>query len=230
MKLTDPLMGKPLTERDKLIETAVQNNIPREVAEKELLKQETKGDVNLLKSDGTVASRPWYSSPTNWIKSGINQLTNNKALTPIQSQGIYKTIKDASNKEVKLMVPLIAKNYLGSEKELKEVDTSFRNVGLPWQSVKDGYITYQTTSYLATTAGSSTKSITDDYYAIDQYLTKAGSESEYGILPIYIMQNRETPEAKAAIEKVAKKYNKTAEALVAGQVSWYESRNINLSK
>jgi hypothetical protein len=228
--LTGMPTGKPMTERAKLIEKAVRENIPRDVAERELLKQETKGDVNLLKSDGTVASRPWYSSPTNWIKSGINQLTNNKALTPIQSQGIYKTIKDASNKEVKLMVPLIAKNYLGSEKELKEVDTSFRNVGLPWQSVKDGYITYQTTSYLATTAGSSTKSITDDYYAIDQYLTKAGSESEYGILPIYIMQNRETPEAKAAIEKVAKKYNKTAEALVAGQVSWYESRNINLSK
>ena len=233
MKLTDPLMGKPLTEREKLIETAVQNNIPREVAEKELLKQETKGDVAMVKSDGTVGSKPWYASSKKWIQSGVNQLTNNKNLTPIQSQGIHKTIKDASNKEVKLLMPRIATDPLGSVKELQEVDTSFRNVGLPWQAVNDGYITYQTTSNTADTAGlevSGGAEVADNYYAINQYLTRAGSESEYGILPIYIMQNRETPEAKAAIERVAKKYNKTAEALVAGQVSWYEFRNINLSK
>jgi hypothetical protein len=231
--LTGIPTGKPLTEREKLIEQAVKNNIPRDVAEKELLKQETQGDVSLLKSDGTVGTIPWYTSSNTWIRSGINQLTNNKDLTPKQSQGIYKTIKDASTKEVMSVIPKIARDALGSEKELKDVDTKFRNIGLPWQAVKDGFVTFQTTSNTLDTAGlevSGGAEVSDDYYPINQYLTKQGSESEYGILPIYIMQNRETPEAKAAIESVAKKYGKTAEALVAGKLSWYKARNINLSK
>jgi hypothetical protein len=230
ISLTGMPTGKPLTEREKLIEQAVQNNIPRDVAEKELLKQETKNDVSLLKADGTVGTRPWYTSSNTWIRSGINQLTNNKDLTPKQSQGIFKTIKDASTKEVMSVIPKIATDALGSEKELKEVDTKFRNIGLPWQAVQDGFVTFRTTSDVVFTAGVPSPSVDEDYYPINQYLTKQGSESEYGILPIYIMQNRETPEAKAAIESVAKKYGKTAEALVAGQLSWYEARNINLSK
>ena len=101
---------------------------------------------------------------------------------------------------------------------------SFKDVGIPWDAVQNGYIKY--TSEINPV----TQVETEGYFSIKEMLTAADSESMYQLIPPNILKNKDKEEAKKVIQQVADRYGKTYENLVSGQESWYESRGIKISK
>jgi hypothetical protein len=70
----------------------------------------------------------------------------------------------------------------------------------------------------------------EKYWSIKGFLERPDTEKKYRIIPVNVLRNKENPEARKVIEKIAEKYGKTYDALVAGQEAWYETRNIKISK
>lgn len=225
--------GKPMTPKELEYKRLVEAGVPPEQAD-EISTQaviKASGNSGIIDSKGKViTARRFLQSASDYVKE-YRDAVNLGLITSDQAE-IAHNSAFYNNKEV---VRDYAKKFDESPVKnigvLTELDKSFTDIGIPWESVKSGYITYPKNMDVFASAGEYvyTKYV-DDYWSIKSFLERPDTEKKYCILPLRVLRNKGNPDERKAIEMVAKKYGKTYDTLVAGQEAWYEARNIKVSK
>ena len=221
-------MGQPMNDTQKRFQEVVQqlkdSGVPIDKAESEAFKvltKETKTTPLLEKEQ--VRDRNTFETPEDYTKSFTTAI-NSKQFTPEQAFIAHGKAKFNNNLVIKQNVAKIASNPVANLTKGTAMLQSFKDVGVPWDAVQDGYIKY------TASIDPSSNVETEGYFSIRAILMEADSESNYQMIPPFILKNKDTEEGKKVIEKIAEKYGKTYDALVSGQESWYETRNIKISK
>jgi hypothetical protein len=212
-------------------ESGMSTQLARESATKKLT-EEKEVDSVIGKNGEVRTNRNTFESPEEYVEAAKVAFTNPE-LKLEQAVKILDSAKYNNKIRIQKLLPAIAKNPIGNLDNIAKVTESFKDVGIPWEAVKQGSIqyTHYETSYAGGgEAGVDTTKSEQRYYAIRDMIEQDGSETVFGILPIRVLQNKETEEGKKVITQIAEKYGKTFDELVAGQEAWYSSRNIKISK
>lgn len=223
-------MGKPMNPKQKEYNRLIEAGISPEQADKLSTEAVVKESKGILDSKGKViTARRFFQSASEYVNEYRDAV--NLGIIPEDQAEIAHNSAFYNNKEV---VSDYAKKFdqspAANMNVLGELEKSFTDIGIPWESVKNGYLTYSQNEALGTGVQYMGSREVEKHWSIQGFIARPDTEKKYCILPLRVLRNKENPDARKAIEMVAEKYGKTYDTLVAGQEAWYEARNIKVSK
>lgn len=220
--------GKATSLYDQKVNELTTKGYPVEQAQKLVSQELQKGTEDVIRNGKARTNRGIFESPKEYVKAVSNAFATG-LVPPEEAEALHRAAVFNNREVVKENAAKVASNPLANMGVLDELDKSFTDIGIPWEATKNGHITYYSNVPIVSPDGVSYDR-REEYFSIKQFLSREGSETKYRILPIDVLRSKENPEARKVIEKIAEKYGKTYDSLVAGQEAWYESRNIKISK
>ena len=232
---SDPLFAKaqaaskPANAYDAAFQKYVNKGIPKERAEKLATEKVLKGSTGILDSKGNVITNRGFRSHGEYVKD-YRAAVKSGVIPPDQAETAHNAAIFNNKKVVSDLAQQFDSNPSKNMGAIDELEASFSEVGIPFEDVQKGYITYSQSEAIGTGIQYMGSRMVEKYWSIKEFLERPDTETKYRIIPVNVLRNKDNPEARKVIEKIAEKYNKTYASLVAGQESWYESRNIKISK
>lgn len=222
-------LGKPLTTLEKEEQRLVGIGYTPELARKTAVKTLNEGTESVFDNKGVFKTDLGFGRSTKEAVKGYNKARESGLIPADQAEKAHLAARAWNKQVVKENISKFNSSPANNQAALDETIKSFTDIGVPLDAIKNGHITYYSNVPIVSPDGVSYDR-REDYYSITEFLSQEGAETKYGMIPIYILRQKENPEARKFIEKIAEKYGKTYDSLVAGQEAWYESRNIKISK
>ena len=209
-----------------LVSKGVSEGRAKEEARKQI--QQQYGANSLVQKDGNIKRGPGvFENSSDMVGGYINDVKSKVYADTTKAEEAFLVAKYHSNISSRNLVKAIDSNPIAAAKELDDLNNQFKEVGIPWDAVKSGYVTFDKPTFEVTTSGD--PSFIRGYYAIDSLMKQENSESNYQLIPLNILKNRTKPGAVGSLQSVADRwYGGDVKGLVAGQLKWYANRGIEI--